>query len=80
MLRYQTRMNLLLLKVESIFTVVSLQSVGSANTGKHSLNLTLPRCHPKGLRHLSCVWGSGLEWFSLYCHSFFCVSMHIRKC
>lgn len=58
-------MNLPLLEVESIFSVVSLESVGCASAGKHWLILTLPRCHPKGLSHLSTVWGPGFEWFVL---------------
>lgn len=47
------RRNLPLLKVESIFCVMSLESVGSTSAGKHGLILSLA----KGLSCLSPVWG-----------------------
>lgn len=51
------RMNLPLLKAESIFSVVTLESVGCTSSGKHWVILTLP----KGLIHLSTVWGPEFE-------------------
>lgn len=61
------RRNLPLLKVESIFSVKTLESVGCTSAGKHGLILSLP----KGLSDLSTVWGPELEWFSMYWHWFF---------
>lgn len=61
------RMNLPLLKVESIFSVVILESVGCTSAGKHWLILPLP----KDLIHLSTVWGPEFEWFSMCWHWFF---------
>lgn len=51
------RGSLTLLKVESIFSVVTLDSVGCTSAAKHWLILTLP----KGLSHLSAVWGPEFE-------------------
>lgn len=51
------RMNLPLLKAESIFNVATLESVGCTSSGKHWVILTLP----KGLIHLSTVWGPEFE-------------------
>lgn len=55
------RMNLPLTKVEVFLVLCLLNWMVVPVLEKHYLILTLPRCHPKDLSHLSTVWGPEFE-------------------